>query len=81
MRRACASDSTSLSVADTIKARQASRASVGHRLGRTGARAGVRVELHVYPGAYHGFYRATSARVMRQAERDNREALLRFLHE
>ena len=44
------------------------------------SRAGVPVELHIYPGAYHGFYRATNARVTRQAERDNREALRRFLH-
>jgi dienelactone hydrolase len=41
----------------------------------------VPVEFHVYPGAYHGFYRATNARVTRQAERDNREALQRFLNE
>jgi triacylglycerol lipase len=47
-----------------------------HRL----SRAAVPVEFHVYPGAYHGFYRATSARVTMQAERDNREALRRFLH-
>jgi acetyl esterase/lipase len=46
------------------------------RLGR----AGVPVELHMYPRAYHGFYRATNARVTRQAERDTREALRRFLH-
>ena len=45
------------------------------RLGR----AGVPVELHMYPGAYHGFYRATNARVTRQAEHDTREALRRFL--
>src|SRR6516164_9858716 len=45
------------------------------------SRAGVSVEFHLYPGAYHGFYRATNARVTRQAERDNREALRRFLHE
>ena len=44
------------------------------------SRAGVPVEFHIYPGAYHGFYRATNARVTRQAERDNREALRRFLH-
>ncbi len=43
-------------------------------------RAGVPVECHVYPGAYHGFYRVTGARVTRQAERDTREALRRFLH-
>jgi acetyl esterase/lipase len=44
------------------------------------SRAGVPVELHMYPRAYHGFYRATNARVTRQAEHDNREALRRFLH-
>ena len=32
------------------------------------SRAGVPVELHMYPRAYHGFYRATNARVTRQAE-------------
>jgi triacylglycerol lipase len=44
------------------------------------SRAGVPVELHVYPRAYHGFYRATNARVTKQAEHDTREALRRFLH-
>ena len=44
------------------------------------SRAGVPVELHMYPGAYHGFYRATNARVTRQAEHDTREALRRLLH-
>ena len=44
------------------------------------SRAGVPVELHMYPRAYHGFYRATNARVTRQAEHDNRQALRRFLH-
>ena len=44
------------------------------------SRAGVPVELHMYPRAYHGFYRATNARVTRQAEHDNREALRHFLH-
>ena len=44
------------------------------------SRAGVPVELHMYPGAYHGFYRVTNARVTKQAEHDNREALRRFLH-
>ena len=44
------------------------------------SRAGVPVEFHLYPRAYHGFYRATSARVTRQAEHDTREALRRFLH-
>jgi acetyl esterase/lipase len=44
------------------------------------SRAGVPVEFHMYPRAYHGFYRATDARVTQQAERDNREALRRFVH-
>ena len=44
------------------------------------SRAGVPVELHIYPRAYHGFYRATNARVTKQAEHDNREAQRRFLH-
>ena len=43
-------------------------------------RAGVPVEFHMYPRTYHGFYQATGARVTRQAERDTREALRRFLH-
>lgn len=46
------------------------------RLGR----AGVPVEFHLYPRAFHGFYRAVNARVTRQAEHDTREALRRFLH-
>jgi len=44
------------------------------------SRAGVPIEFHMYPRTYHGFYRATNARVTRQAEHDNREALRRFLH-
>ena len=44
------------------------------------SRAGVSVEFHLYPGAYHGFYRAVGARVTKQAEHDTREALRRFLH-
>ena len=44
------------------------------------SRAGVPVEFHLYPRAYHGFYRVTNARVTRQAEHDTREALRRFLH-
>jgi triacylglycerol lipase len=44
------------------------------------SRAGVPVEFHMYPRTYHGFYQATSARVTKQAERDSREALRRFLH-
>jgi acetyl esterase/lipase len=38
-------------------------------------RAGVPVELHVYPGAYHGFDWARDARVAKQARRDSLEAL------
>ena len=52
------------------------RRSIADRL----SRAGVPVELHMYPRAYHGFYRVTNARVTKQAEHDNREALRRFLH-
>ena len=33
------------------------------------SRAGVPVEFHMYPRAYHGFYRAANARVTKQAER------------
>jgi triacylglycerol lipase len=44
-------------------------------------RAGVPVELHVYPGAFHGFDRVdTTARVSRAANRDSIEALRRALH-
>jgi triacylglycerol lipase len=38
-------------------------------------RAGVPVELHVYPGAFHGFDLAPDARVAKQARRDSLEAL------
>jgi hypothetical protein len=34
----------------------------------------------MYPRTYHGCYQATNAWVTKQAERDNREALRRFLH-
>ncbi len=44
------------------------------------SRAGVPVEFHLYPRAFHGFYRAVNARVTKQAEHDTREALRRFLH-
>lgn len=44
------------------------------------SRAGVPVEFHLYPGAYHGFQLAAQARVSIQAERDSRDALRRFLH-
>ena len=43
------------------------------------SRAGVPVEFHLYPRAFHGFYRSPGARVTQQAERDTREALRRFL--
>jgi len=46
------------------------------RLGR----AGVAVELHVYPGAIHGFQMASAARVGRAAERESRESLRRGLY-
>jgi triacylglycerol lipase len=42
-------------------------------------RAGVPVELHVYPGAFHGFQIAVDARVSVAAERDRRAALRRAL--
>lgn len=41
------------------------------------ARAGVPVELHVYPGAFHAFQLAPGAEVTRAAERDSRSALRR----
>jgi acetyl esterase/lipase len=40
-------------------------------------RAGVPTELHVYPGAYHGFRMVASARVTQAAERDQLSALKR----
>jgi triacylglycerol lipase len=42
--------------------------------------AGVPVELHVYPGAYHGFEVAVGARLVAQAQRDSLDALKRALH-
>lgn len=36
---------------------------------------GNRVELHVLPGAYHGFELATSARLTRESEAERRAAL------
>lgn len=47
--------------------------------GRRLTRAGVPVELHVYPGAFHGFGAATEARTTLAAERDSREALRRAM--
>jgi acetyl esterase/lipase len=43
-------------------------------------RVGVPVELHVYPGAYHGYHAAVEARVTKQADRDSLEALRRSMH-
>jgi triacylglycerol lipase len=42
-------------------------------------RAGVPVELHVYPGAFHGYQLATEARVTLAANRDSFDALRRAL--
>jgi triacylglycerol lipase len=44
------------------------------------ARAGVPVELHVYPGAYHGFDFFAQASVSLDARRDSVAALRRALH-
>ena len=41
-------------------------------------RSGVAVELHVYPGAFHGFTLAPDADVARAARRDSLDALRRF---
>jgi acetyl esterase/lipase len=38
-------------------------------------RAGVPTELHVYPGAYHGYLLAPHARITRQSDRDAETAL------
>lgn len=44
-------------------------------------RAGVPVELHVYPGGFHGFdYAPDSSRLAANARRDSRAALRRALH-
>lgn len=44
-------------------------------------RAGVSVELHVYPGAFHGFELHPTARVARAARDDSMSALRRFVGE
>ena len=41
--------------------------------------AGVPVELHVYPGAFHGFDGATGARIAQQAKASSTQALKRSL--
>lgn len=43
------------------------------------ARAGVPVELHVYPGAFHGFELQMDAPVAQQARADRMRALRRAL--
>ncbi len=43
-------------------------------------RAGVSVELHVYPGAFHGFTLMPDATVANAARRDSLDALRRFLN-
>ena len=42
-------------------------------------RAGVPIELHVYPGAFHGFHMVQDARVTIAATRDSRDAIRRAL--
>jgi triacylglycerol lipase len=42
-------------------------------------RAGVPLELHVYPGAFHGFQWAQAADVTKAADRDAMAALGRWL--
>jgi acetyl esterase/lipase len=44
-------------------------------------RAGVPTELHVYPGAYHGFRMVTDAQVTQTAQRDQLNALKRAFHQ
>lgn len=43
-------------------------------------RAGVPTELHVYPGAYHGFEAAGDAEIVRRAHHNSMAALRRALH-
>ncbi|MCY4154581.1 MAG: alpha/beta hydrolase [Gammaproteobacteria bacterium] len=40
-------------------------------------RAGVNVELHVYPGAYHGYEMAAESLIAIQSEKERRDALIR----
>jgi acetyl esterase/lipase len=47
--------------------------------GRRLMRAGVHTELHVYPGAHHGFAMVPEARVARMHQRDLENALCRML--
>lgn len=42
------------------------------------SQAGVPVEAHVYPGAYHGFNLVRNAQIVRTAERDSGAAIARF---
>jgi len=44
------------------------------------ARAGVPTELHVYPGAFHGFNLSAPSRVSTNFNRDAKEALRKALH-
>lgn len=44
-------------------------------------RAGVPVELHVYPGAYHGFEMTPSAGVTLKAKRDSLDALKKWIEQ
>lgn len=44
-------------------------------------RAGVTTELHVYPGAYHGFEIVGDAAVTRKAQHNSVSALRRALHD
>jgi triacylglycerol lipase len=43
------------------------------------SRVGVPVELHVYPGAVHGFDLVPNARVAMAAQRDSKDALRRAM--
>jgi triacylglycerol lipase len=43
-------------------------------------RAGIPAELHVYPGAFHGFESAGNADVSKGAQRNAHEALRRALN-